>query len=152
MESILMWSILVLLIWIIIVTFLLLKTRNHYNHLVKNVQKRHLDEILETLIHQDKTLQKDVSESQKLIEHLQQEQRRSYQKIGFLRFNPFERISGDQSFILSLLDGDNNGIILNFLYTHDGIRVYSKKIHEGISTDKEFELSSEEKEVIAKAH
>ena len=110
-----------------------------------------MDEILETLINKDKTLQKDVIESQKLIEHLQQEQRKSYQKIGFLRFNPFERISGDQSFILSLLDGDNNGIILNFLYTRDGIRVYAKKVYEGISADKEFELSSEEKEVIAKA-
>jgi hypothetical protein len=106
---------------------------------------------LETLIKEDGLLRRDVTESQKLIEHLKQEQHKSYQKIGFLRFNPFERISGDQSFILSLLDGDNNGIILNFLYTREGIRVYAKDIKQGLSKQKEFELSAEEKDVIAKA-
>ncbi|MBI2055442.1 MAG: DUF4446 family protein, partial [Candidatus Sungbacteria bacterium] len=50
------------------------------------------------------------------------------QKIGFMRFNPFEHTGGDQSFAVVFLDRENNGVIVSSLYTREGVRVYAKKI------------------------
>ncbi len=68
------------------------------------------------------------------------------QKIGLARFNPFERVSGDQSFVVALLDQENNGLTINFIYTRDGLRVYTKKVKAG--KGEEYDLSDEEKKAI----
>ena len=68
------------------------------------------------------------------------------QKIGLTRFNPFERVSGDQSFVVALLDQENNGLTINFIYTRDGLRVYTKKVKAG--KGEEYDLSDEEKKAI----
>ncbi len=69
----------------------------------------------------------------------------SVQKIGFLRFNPFQDTGGDQSFILVMLDRDNNGLLLSSLYAREGVRVYAKNIERGKS---KYPLSEEEKRVL----
>ena len=38
------------------------------------------------------------------------------QKINLLRFNPFDDVGGDQSFVLTLLDKDNSGVLLTSLH------------------------------------
>ncbi|MBI4132779.1 MAG: DUF4446 family protein [Candidatus Sungbacteria bacterium] len=70
------------------------------------------------------------------------------QKIGFLRFNPFEHTGGDQSFAVALLDRNNNGLVLSSLYTREGVRIYAKEIQGGIS---QHALSEEEKAVLRQA-
>lgn len=69
----------------------------------------------------------------------------SVQKVGFLRFNPFDGTGGDNSFILVLLDHNNDGVLLSSLYARDGVRVYGKQIAGGKSKQN---LSGEEKEVL----
>lgn len=69
----------------------------------------------------------------------------SVQKVGFLRFNPFQDTGGDQSFILALLDRENNGVILTSLYAREGMRIYAKNVEKGRS---KHPLSEEEKRVL----
>ena len=68
------------------------------------------------------------------------------QKVGFLRFNPFADTGGQQSFILSLLDEDKNGILISNLVGRSGARWIVKKINKGRSDD--LKLSEEEKKVM----
>lgn len=70
------------------------------------------------------------------------------QKIGFLRFNPFEHTGGDQSFALALLDRANSGVIISSLYTREGVRVYAKEVRNGAS---KHSLSEEEQRVLEQA-
>jgi len=87
-------------------------------------------------------IKKQVKEEMKLSQlHLQ--------KIGLIRFNPFERVGGEQSFVVSLLDKEDNGIIINFIYTREGLRVYTKRVKKG--KGEEYELSEEEKKAIEKS-
>lgn len=72
----------------------------------------------------------------------------SVQKVGFLRFNPFADMGGDNSFVLALLDHENNGVIISSLYMRDGARVYAKKIDKGIA---QHSLSEEEKRTLDNA-
>ena len=69
----------------------------------------------------------------------------SVQKMGFLRFNPFRDTGGDQSFVLAMLDRENNGVILSSLYTREGARVYAKSVSGGAT---KYQLSAEEKKVL----
>lgn len=69
----------------------------------------------------------------------------SIQKIGFVRFNPFQDTGGDNSFMLVLLDRTNTGVILSSLYMREGIRLYAKSIKAG---KPKHVLSEEEKKIL----
>ena len=69
----------------------------------------------------------------------------SIQKVGFLRFNPFQDTGGDNSFVLAMLDQKNDGVLLSSLYTRGGVRIYGKQIKNGQS---KHQLSEEEKKVM----
>lgn len=68
-------------------------------------------------------------------------------KVGYVRFNPFKDVGGDQSFAISLLDGKKNGIVLSSLFTREGTRVYSKPVIAGHPT-KRYPFTEEEKKAI----
>ena len=72
----------------------------------------------------------------------------SVQKVGFLRFNPFQDTGGDNSFTMILLDGENTGIIFSSLYMRDGTRLYAKEIKNGTPRQP---LSAEETRVLKDA-
>jgi len=57
-------------------------------------------------------------------------------------------MGGNQSFVLAVLDLENNGFIISSFYTREGNRVYAKSISNG---KPEFSLSEEENEVLQTA-
>ncbi len=79
---------------------------------------------------------------------LEREGRRALQRIGLVRFNPFEDTGGNQSFALALLDADGNGWVLSSLHARGGTRVYAKAITAGRS---DAALSDEETAAIRQA-
>ena len=70
------------------------------------------------------------------------------QKTGLVRFNPFSDTGGDQSFALSLLDSNDNGIILTAIHGREGTRIYTKAIEYGKCSHS---LSNEEAAALAAA-
>jgi Protein of unknown function (DUF4446) len=69
-------------------------------------------------------------------------------KIGITRFNPFDDVGGDQSFILTILDKNNSGAILTSLHNRNVTRIYAKPIKNSIGDN--ITLSKEEKSAIVK--
>ncbi len=72
----------------------------------------------------------------------------AFQRVGLVRFNPFEDTGGNQSFALALLDADGNGWVLSSLHARTGTRVYAKAIRGGRSDGA---LSDEESAAIKQA-
>jgi hypothetical protein len=72
-------------------------------------------------------------------------QRRAFQRIGLVRFNPFEDTGGNQSFALALLDQAGDGFVISSLHARAGTRVYGKAVAKGTS---ESNLSAEESEAL----
>ena len=62
---------------------------------------------------------------------LEAAQRRSFQRVGLVRYNPFEETGGNQSFALALLDAGGDGWVLSSLHARSGTRVYAKAISAG---------------------
>lgn len=71
------------------------------------------------------------------------------EKMELVRFNPFDDIGGDQSFILVLLDKNNSGVLLTSLHHRTFSRIYAKAIKNGQGDN--ITLSKEEKSAILKA-
>ena len=74
--------------------------------------------------------------------------RRSFQRIGLVRFNPFEDTGGNQSFALALLDANGDGIVFSSLHSRTGTRIYAKAVNGGRS---ETALSDEETQAVRDA-
>ena len=70
------------------------------------------------------------------------------QKIGIIRYNPFDEMGGNLCFAVALLDADDNGVVLNGIHTRTGSFTYAKPIERGVST---YVLSAEEIQAIDKA-
>jgi hypothetical protein len=81
------------------------------------------------------TLDNEVKKVRKMAEE-------GLHKVGFIRYNPFGDVGGNQSFSLCLLDEDYSGFVISSIHSREGTRVYSKKIIKGES---ENNLSEEEK-------
>ena len=62
---------------------------------------------------------------------LEAAQRRAFQRVGLVRYNPFEETGGNQSFALALLDAAGDGWVLSSLHARAGTRVYAKAIKAG---------------------
>jgi Protein of unknown function (DUF4446) len=73
---------------------------------------------------------------------------RAFQRVGLVRFNPFDDTGGNQSFALALLDAEGNGWVLSSLHARAGTRVYAKAIRGGRSDGA---LSEEETAAIKQA-
>ena len=54
-----------------------------------------------------------------------------FQRIGLVRFNPFEDTGGNQSFALALLDQAGDGFVVSSLHARAGTRVYGKAVAKG---------------------
>ncbi len=121
----------IVLLWSLILTLVAISTRKHYLNLVSRTKKQKIDEILDKLIESDEKLKTEINVLKNGLTELVHTSKFHLQKIGLVRFNPFERIAGEQSFVIAFLNQEDSGIVVNFIYTHDGLRVYTKKITKG---------------------
>ena len=74
--------------------------------------------------------------------------RKAFQRIGLVRFNPFEDTGSNQSFALALLDADDDGVVISSLHARGGTRIYAKAVAAGRP---EATLSDEESQALALA-
>lgn len=72
-----------------------------------------------------------ISGLSQMCHQLEHEVLSSVQRIGLVRFSPFEDTAGDQSFALALLDSLGTGVIISSLHGRLNTRVYAKAITRG---------------------
>lgn len=70
------------------------------------------------------------------------------QKVGIVRYNPFEEMGGNLCFAVAILDAEDTGIVINGIHSRSGTFTYAKPVELGVST---YILSKEEQEAIDKA-
>ncbi|MGI6072911.1 MAG: DUF4446 family protein [Lachnospiraceae bacterium] len=76
--------------------------------------------------------EKDVIEDE-AIRDLYLRHEGAFQKMGMIRYDAFSENGGKLSFAFTLLDENNNGIILNVMNGRDGSYCYIKEIERGNS-------------------
>lgn len=61
---------------------------------------------------------------------------RSYQKVGIVKYNAYSTMSGNVSFVVAMLDGDDSGFILNVINGREGSNIYIKDITNAQSNER----------------
>lgn len=136
-------------IWLIALTFIVILYKRHYDYLIRDVTKESLTAVLDKMLGELQLAKKDIANLSIQYDKIEKDSSLHIQKIGLVRFNPFKDTGGDQSFILSLLDAHNTGVVISGLYSRTGTRWYAKKVIDGRGF--EHELSGEEMKAIHQA-
>jgi hypothetical protein len=127
----------VIFVWLISLSIFFWRILKHYNKLTKGVSEKSLRTVLEELL-------RDTELNKKDIDYLKEYSAR-IEKDGLLH----KDTGGDQSFILSLVDGKDTGVVISGLYSRSGTRWYAKRVVSGKGVD--YELSEEEKKSLKEA-
>ncbi len=112
-------------------------TRGEDGQSLQGVLETHLGRVVE--------VQAEVVDLGRRTDRLEVDGRRAFQRIGLVRFNPFEDTGGNQSFALALLDAEEDGIVISSLHSRGSTRIYAKAVAAGRP---EAALSDEETEAL----
>lgn len=141
----------VLLALLILNAFLIFysyKINKRFDLLLEKGKLKDLKEVLFKQIDKTKNQEEIINGIIARVKNLENISEKTFQKIGVVRFNPFNNLGGNQSFAIALLDKQNNGFVISSLFIKEGSRVYAKLIKEGKS---EHSLSGEEQEALKRA-
>lgn len=136
----------ILLIWVIILTALYVKAVRHYQKLTAGVTKENLMRVLQEHFSRIENLEESANTIKKNIEGIKKEDLTHIQRVGLIRFNPFDDTGGNQSFALALLDDHGDGAVVSSLHSRDTTRIYGKPVKN--FSESGFEFSAEEKQAI----
>lgn len=138
---------------LLIITFILLLT---YIIKLKTFKKKYIvavDELnkkdIQTLLTEHMSIVKKVEEENKSLKEqlkvVETSINNCFQKHGIVRYTAFEDVGSDLSFAISLLDGKDDGILLNGIYSREGSSIFVKAVHSGQTKQN---LSQEEQKAL----
>lgn len=137
-----------LLLWLSGLSLAFWKLFTHYRRVIGKAHGGDLVSAIDSLIGAEERNAEGIRKLKEKLDLVVEWASSPIQKVGLVRFNPFEETGGAQSFSLCLLDGNDSGFILTALHTRDRTRVYTKSIENGKS---KHELSHEESRALKEA-
>ena len=148
--------IIILLLVLIIILFLLVISANmkynrlkfSYNSFMKGKDGKTLEDSIFDRFDELDSLTNLAMKNRSEIKKIKEEMMSNLQKVGILKYDAFQEMGGKLSFALTLLDGNNNGYIINSMHSREGCYNYIKEIVKGESY---IELSEEEAESLERA-
>lgn len=145
---ILVINILLLLLYILS-NVKLKKLRKSYSDFMAKLGKgENIDEVMRQYVQKVEKIEEENKEIEKYCETLKNKVEGCIFKIGLIRYNAFKDTGSNLSFAVAMLNENNDGIVLNGIYSRDSSNIYCKTVKNGTS---EYAISEEEKEAIEKA-
>lgn len=136
-----------LLLWI--VSLIRLKKLNKkYNAFMKALSGKDVEKLLLEHMENVKKVSEENKETQEKMNEVNNSLKACIQKYGIVRYTAFEDVGSDLSFAVALLDGKDDGIILNGVYSREGSSVFAKPVHKGTT---KHTLSEEEQKALENA-
>ena len=133
--------IIILLLWVGM-------TEYRFKKFFAGTKAKNLEEVMIRLGDQMKDLKETQIEINKHLLTVDKRLDKSIRSVETIRFNPFLDAGSNQSFAISFLNDEGDGVVMSSLYARDRMSIFAKPITNGKS---DFELSTEEKEVLEKS-
>lgn len=141
--------IILLLIGFIMILVKFSKLNKKYKNFMQKLGNgKNLEEDLETYMYRVDKVEKQNGDILNQIKNLENDLTKCIQKVGIVRYNAFKDTGSDLSFALALLDENNDGVVLNGIYSREMSNIYAKPVEKGKSN---YTLSEEESQAIEKA-
>lgn len=133
---------------LLIFAFWMVKTEERLKRFFLGKKAKDLEDTIEAMLQDIAILQKAKEKMEKEYTNINKRLKKSIRGLETIRFNPFPDQGGNQSFAISLLDEEGDGVVLSSLYARERASIFAKPIAKGQS---EYELTEEEKEALWKA-
>ena len=140
--------VLILMILVIVNIVQISNLKKNYKIFMSGKNAKDLEEIITKRFEQIDGLLEANKENERDIKSLFKNMRITYQKMGLVKYDAFQEMGGKLSFSLAMLDGRDNGYIINAMHTREGCYTYIKEIIDGNSI---IVLSKEEQEALKMA-
>ncbi|PIZ00332.1 hypothetical protein COY62_02895 [bacterium (Candidatus Howlettbacteria) CG_4_10_14_0_8_um_filter_40_9] len=135
-------------LWLVALTIRQVLFFRKNRELFKNDQKGDIYDIVNNYLLRVRKVSEDNVRIKNDLANVTELFKKSFQKIGIVRYNPFKDIGGDLSFSMAILDDRENGFVLTNIHNREGDRMYIKPVKKGVSTHN---LSAEESTALGKA-
>lgn len=105
---------------------------------ITNILKKYVEDV---------TIVKENTQTlKKYCKEIEQNMNKCIQKVGMIRYNPYQNTGSDLCFALALLDFEDSGVVINGVYSRDNTtNTYAKPIEKGKS---KYTLVKEEEEAL----
>ena len=122
------------------------KINKNYKKFMKKLGNgNNIDEMLRKYIDRVEDVNNKNKEIVEYCNRLDQSISLCIKKIGMVRYSAFKDTGSDLSFALVLLNDNNDGVILNGIYSREMSNIYAKQVTQGKTNAK---LSDEEKQAL----
>ncbi len=133
---------------VVILFGLLVHLQIRFKKIFMGTKAKDLEGVMYTIGRHMEQLEGTQKEINKHLELVDSKMKKTIRNIETIRFNPFEEAGSNQSFAIAMLNDEGDGVVLSSLYARDRMSIFAKPVKKHTST---FDLSKEEKDVVAKA-
>ena len=135
-------------LWLGGLTVVFYRLLSHYRRIAARKKDGDLVSVIDAVLKKEEENNRKLANIVAELAKLDKNAQKPIQKVGMVRFNPFNETGGDQSFCLCLLDRNEDGFIVTSLHTRETTRVYIKPV---IKSKSKYELSKEERKALIQA-
>lgn len=128
--------------------FWIFKTEKRLKRFFLGKKTKDLEDTIATLGEDISKLKQAKENMEKEIVVMNSKLKKSIRGLQTIRFNPFPDQGSNQSFAISLMNEEGDGVVFSSLYSRERMSVFAKPIKNGKS---EYELTMEEKEALKRA-
>ena len=116
-----------------------------YDRFMRGKDMESMEETVLAQFERIEALEKSNEEKDRQIESIFENLQHVYQKTGLVKYDAFREMSGKLSYAVALLDKEDNGILVNSMYSSEGCYSYVKTISGGKCS---IEMSEEEQKAL----
>lgn len=121
------------------------RMESRYRKFMRGVDNKNLEELVTGYLDKVDKVEKNSDDIKEIYKTLDSRVKECIQKVSVIRYRAFEDVGSDLSFSISLLDENNDGVIITGIYGRNESTTYAKPVDRGISR---YDLSEEEKQVL----
>lgn len=138
-----------LLIGFVVILVKCSKLNRRYQDFMRKLGNgENLEEDLQTYMSRVEEVERKNKKTSEQVKELDEDLTKCIQKVGIVRYSAFKDTGSDLSFALALLDENDDGVVLNGIYSREMSNIYAKPVKQGEST---YTVSEEEAQAIEKA-
>lgn len=138
-----------LLIGFVVILVKCFKLNRRYQDFMRKLGNgENLEEDLQTYMSRVEEVERKNKKTSEQVKELDEDLTKCIQKVGIVRYSAFKDTGSDLSFALALLDENDDGVVLNGIYSREMSNIYAKPVKQGEST---YTVSEEEAQAIEKA-
>src|SRR3989338_8289000 len=138
----------IVILFILLSAFWTFRTERRLKRFFFGKKGKDLEESIETLEDGILKLKLAKEKTEKELIEINKKLKKSVRGLETIRFNPFPDQGSNQSFAVGMVNEDGDGVVFSSLYSRERMSVFAKHVKNGKS---EYELTTEEKEVLKKA-